>query len=347
MAGLGAVRHSFQRLTTRVRALAGGRKARKVERGEISSPELLRDLIRIIRTKHLDAIPRGEAEEKPPLVTVPAVQGTVVEAYRVEADGMIFFVPVPNIGQGKDEFFERVLRKRWYPLDMIHALLPFTHGGVMLDVGANIGTTSIPRAHLELFERIHAFEPEARNFACLAHAIAENGLSKRIRPWPNAVGAEARKASLLVSTGIARYHVSTEVDKEKRAAKGASFQDIELISLDGWAEAEMADAERVRFVKVDTQGFEFDVLSGASSLLARKRAVWQLEMSARQTRSAGRSFGDLLKLVEQRFDWFIDLRQPGQPVSTKEIAGALQYVVDGEVRYTDIVAFHGPSPALR
>jgi hypothetical protein len=88
----------------------------------------------------------------------------------VRTDGLAFFYP--NIGvQGVvDTLVEKISNGR-YPVDMISMLAPLAHGGVMLDIGANVGLTSIPRAVLHLFDHIHAFEPEPMNAACLKHAV--------------------------------------------------------------------------------------------------------------------------------------------------------------------------------
>lgn len=61
----------------------------------------------------------------------------------------------------------------------------FITGGsdkLLIDIGANIGTTSIPLALNNNISRIHAFEPDPNNFHLLEYNIHANNLGERIRP---------------------------------------------------------------------------------------------------------------------------------------------------------------------
>ncbi|HUB75834.1 MAG TPA: FkbM family methyltransferase, partial [Solirubrobacteraceae bacterium] len=53
-------------------------------------------------------------------------------------------------------------------------------GREVLEVGANIGTTTIPLVTLLGAARVHAFEPVARNFALLERNVELNGLGERV-----------------------------------------------------------------------------------------------------------------------------------------------------------------------
>lgn len=53
-----------------------------------------------------------------------------------------------------------------------HAL---ASGGALIDIGANVGLTSIPHAILGDFHPVIAVEPELRNFMCLEANARANG----------------------------------------------------------------------------------------------------------------------------------------------------------------------------
>lgn len=101
------------------------------------------------------------------------------KAVAVSLDGMKLFVPERASAEANDKLFDRTVQKREWPIDTVGSLMPFAHGEVMLDIGANIGTTSFPRAILGAFRHIHAFEPEPRNFACLARGTAATDVRYR------------------------------------------------------------------------------------------------------------------------------------------------------------------------
>lgn len=71
---------------------------------------------------------------------------------------------------------------RCVPLDELAASRQFAVGGVMLDIGAGFGQTSIPRALLGDFGRIHAAEGRGAWYRCLAANVAASRVGRVVRP---------------------------------------------------------------------------------------------------------------------------------------------------------------------
>lgn len=69
--------------------------------------------------------------------------------------------------------------------DTIAWLRNMQPGQTLLDIGANMGQYSLLAAQRGV--RVHAFEPEAQNFALLIRNIAINELGSLITPWPVAL----------------------------------------------------------------------------------------------------------------------------------------------------------------
>jgi FkbM family methyltransferase len=307
------------------------KKEKEDKNSKFSSERLIRNIIRL-------RVGAGEGEEI--LQNLGAKELTwshgSFNAQEIAIDGLHFFIPMLGKEPGVDVYSDR-LAVKGYPAALIADLLPFSAGGgIMLDIGGNVGITSVPRAALGLFSAVHAFEPDPLNFACLSAAITANRLGGTMKAWPCAVGAKSEKAKVIVSEGIARHRISTERNPVKAEMK---TRDCEIISLGDWFSANRLDLDSVRYVKVDTQGFEVNVLDGSVPLLAARRAVWQLEISPGLMQASGREFGELITIATTYFRHFMDIRRPDLGIRPiVQLAEALDYVVRREVNYTDLIA---------
>ncbi len=141
-------------------------------------------------------------------------------------------------------------------------LLKTTPGGNMLDVGANVGQTTLfmrrefPRAV------IHAFEPVPDTFAILRQKTQHiHGVNRH----EMAVGANegSTEFSYLPKADV-RNSLSTnrfEADPSARRAR------IAITTIDAFCSRE--NIEQVTLIKTDTEGFDADVLRGAKSMFSR------------------------------------------------------------------------------
>lgn len=140
--------------------------------------------------------------------------------------------------------------------------LSISENPVIFDVGANVGQTTFQ--FLETFKEpsIHAFEPG------LAFAQLSTGTAplKSVRINNFAIGAHDRtalfrdNAASVLSSFLPRGKDgwnSEETDRE-----------VEVRTIDSYA-AEFG-IEEIDILKSDTQGYELEVLRGASSMLARR-----------------------------------------------------------------------------
>jgi hypothetical protein len=113
--------------------------------------------------------------------------------------------------------------------------------------------------------------------------------------------------------------------------------------LDLWVERMGIDLSDVRFIKVDVQGSEVDVLRGASCALARRHIAWQIEVDLGTLATRGfNAKSDLYPLFQQNFTHFIDLNKERtngrvRPIGT--LSEALDYVSGGSDGRTDVVLF--------
>lgn len=140
-------------------------------------------------------------------------------------------------------------------------------GDVVWDIGANIGYYSRKfAAAAGLDGKVFAFEPFPETIARLRQETAQH---QTIHVVPLALGAEAGSVRMQVGgddIGATNKIVGGD------AAGGVT--EVEVIT--GDLLLERGDVEAPHIIKIDTEGFELDVLEGMAGLLAnpRVRAVF-------------------------------------------------------------------------
>ena len=157
--------------------------------------------------------------------------------------------------------------------------------GSMIDVGANIGNHSLYFS--KFFHKIYSFEPNPRTFALLQinASLAQNvvcynfGLSDR--------------------AGLAELHTSPSNSGTARIVSGRvdNSQTIELRTLDSIAELGECD---VRLIKIDVEGHELSVLTGAKRLIQKCRPIIIFEQNVTEFRHGSSDSIELLKELGYR-----------------------------------------------
>ena len=160
---------------------------------------------------------------------------------------------------------------RWYGrCEMKHKdfWLGEPRAGVILDVGANIGIFSV--LFSKLFDTVHAFEPIEESRAKMAKNLEANGCAN-VHLYPLAVGDKTGKYQDIVA---AKWEIEN-VDKV-----------FDFTTLDDWI---AANPMTVAAIKIDTDGYDYEVLRGAHDLLLRDRPVVVVELSAHAFSTRGQS----------------------------------------------------------
>jgi FkbM family methyltransferase len=139
---------------------------------------------------------------------------------------------------------------------------------VMLDVGANVGSYS--RKLLSHFPeaKVYAFEPLAKTYATLSRLTDEHG--DRFVPVNVGVGASPGSLELHYEEDASSHASFAAEASEVPYVRNTQKALIDVVTLDGFV-AERLVGETVDFVKIDTEGFEFEVLQGARNLVSRHR----------------------------------------------------------------------------
>ena len=119
----------------------------------------------------------------------------------------------------------------------------------MLDIGANIGLTSIPSVLLGDFQFVYAAEPDPANYECLVHNAVENNLHGRVFPDQAAIGNRDGETVLMRPKVIGGHRVLPEGHR----SKNRELVTVPCYTLDSWVQRFAIDLNEVAFVKIDTQ----------------------------------------------------------------------------------------------
>jgi FkbM family methyltransferase len=223
----------------------------------------------------------------------------------VNDDDLLFFVETKPSRIGRDIFVrgfrndKAILAKAVRRLHRRGPGLP--DEAVFVDVGANIGSSTIHALRRHGFARAVALEPSPENFQTLAVNIAANRLADRVDALQAAASDSEGRATLDLTWDTGMHRLA--------AAEVADTAEVETVTLDGLVERGVIDPARVGLVWIDAQGNEPAVLGGATKLLeagtplvvsikpARDRETW---LDTGLADRIGAYYANLLELRKRR-----------------------------------------------
>ena len=215
-------------------------------------------------------------------------------------------------------------------------------GGTLIDVGANVGTTTISALREHGFERAVSCEPEARNVRLLELNLVANGLRERVQVCPVAVGDSDRDVELLVARRYSGLHEVRPRGRPRPPWPDASHRvdSVQQTTLDALARRAY-DAASVTLLWLDVQGHEGHVLRGAGGLTERGVPV-VLELYPEALRRHG-GLGHLLEIARSRYTHFVPLRgqEPLEVVSTRRLAAVTRRLLAAG-GFTDVLLVRAP-----
>ncbi len=169
--------------------------------------------------------------------------------------------------------------------------------GTALDIGANIGQYGQALRASGFGGRIISCEPLSDAYPFLERRAANDPQWTTLN---TAVGTEAGEIEINVSENSYSSSILPMTDAHSLAAPGSSYVRVEKVALTTVAEiltSQGVDPRRT-LLKVDTQGYEGQVLDGAGATLKDFAAV-QLELSMVALYDGQPLFTDLLPRMEQ------------------------------------------------
>jgi FkbM family methyltransferase len=175
--------------------------------------------------------------------------------------------------------------KGTYQFKKYQRALPYVaNRGHTLDVGAHVGLWS--RVMALDFETVTAIEPMSDLRDCFVRNVPET-----VRLLPCAVGSKRGKARIgFPSDNSGNARVAEFEGKTFEQTEAPEV--VEVVTIDSLA------LPHIDFMKIDVEGFEFDVITGAEQTIRKHRPVMIVEQKPSQAERYGRGRWDAVKLLQ-------------------------------------------------
>jgi FkbM family methyltransferase len=173
-------------------------------------------------------------------------------------------------------------------IDLLAQHLPA--GGVLVDVGANVGRHTIKLARRVEGLTVLAFEPVRRTRATLCRNLERNGVADRVEVHGLALADADR--TLRITTG---FQAANFVVPDGAVAAPAGVEEVRARPLDDVLDER--GAAHVDAIKCDVEGAELAVLRGARRTLARDRPALLVEVDERWAARYGHRGADVAELL--------------------------------------------------
>lgn len=143
--------------------------------------------------------------------------------------------------------------------------------GIFIDIGAHIGKYSIFLS--KYFSKIIAIEPDKNNFNLLSKNVKTNRLENKILPFNIAILDKEKVVWFFeyedsVKSSIKSSENEMPINKYK----------VRSTSLDKLVEKLGIDTEKIRLIKIDVEGAEFEVIKGAVKTLKNSKPILLIEI---------------------------------------------------------------------
>ena len=200
-------------------------------------------------------------------------------------------------------------------------------GSTVLDIGANIGAHTIPLAGLVGQEgRVLAFEPTAFAFTKLERNIELNADAKKVvhayQCFLGAADAEDIPPEIYSSWPL------TEAGGLHPKHGGNSNSTTKAVGRSVDSVLAEHGNPRVHLIKLDVDGFECDVLAGASGMMRRDQPVFVMELAPYVLAERGKSLQELLTFFQPFGYRFYD--ETSERMLQSDANSLSEMIADGE-----------------
>lgn len=216
-------------------------------------------------------------------------------------------------------------------------------GRTFVDVGANIGTTTVSALLFHPLGRAVALEPEHENFVTLRLNLAANAVDDRAVAIPAAASSSVGTVELVVDpTSSGLHSVLPDDTLDERGVRKGTPTTVPSVTLDSLVDANVMGVDEVALVWIDAEHHEGSILSGATTLVEAGVPVlieWDPEGLAPRGEDAV-----IEEIARDHYTHFMDMR--GAPGAVRkleitpvgELAGYTHPVHSGEgTHFTELL----------
>jgi FkbM family methyltransferase len=176
---------------------------------------------------------------------------------------------------------------------------------VIVDVGANIGSTCIPLVRATGCRAL-AIEPVARSFRRLTANVTQNGLAERIRCVRAAVARDSRSVAMCLVPESSGASFVLRSESGRRAIAETLLEEVDARPLGDLLATAGFRTEEVALVWADVQGCEAEVIASGTALWSSGVPLWaEIEPSSLAEQGGVAEF---VRLAGEHFDRFVEAR---------------------------------------
>ncbi len=180
---------------------------------------------------------------------------------------------------------------------------------VVFDVGAHHGETIRLFLKKLKIEKIYSFEASPKNFEVLKRKISKNQINKKVEIFNLGLGDKISKNYInqvieSSSSTINQLNEGSKYFKKKKRILNVKEQDvfyhkipISILTLDSFVEKH--NVKNIDLLKIDTEGYEFNVLKGALKYSQRIKLIY-FEHHYDDMIVKNYKFGDIHKLLHDK-----------------------------------------------
>jgi FkbM family methyltransferase len=195
----------------------------------------------------------------------------------VEIENIHYIVNINDHSIARDLFVSRK-HMDYAKLELVMEILGLRELELLIDVGANIGTISIPALLNKRTRKVIAFEPHPENIKLLKTNLLLNGVGKQFTVYETAVGAKPNQILTLESSGYnyGDHRIRVDFEDENKSIEQPTtdkyFESsretlkVNSTNLDKFQN----DHCRNSLIWCDVQGFEGFVVAGAKEWIKNK-----------------------------------------------------------------------------
>jgi FkbM family methyltransferase len=217
---------------------------------------------------------------------IVAAQASLTMRYRLSGPFWVDYncIKLPFHGDGDlQELYYHLDGKEWFE----GGCRVFSHylpaGGVAIDIGANLGLVSgILSTVVGPMGQVHSFEPSPVSYRKLRETIDANGY-KNIQTYNVGCGTTDRSITLFCPDSSGNATMRPDAAMEQSAKKRYT---VSIVNLDAFLGSKL---DRVDFFKVDSEGFEDEIIGGAVGILTRFKPVIYIELSSQHLAASQRA----------------------------------------------------------
>lgn len=215
----------------------------------------------------------------------------------------------------RSDIFERIVIDGLYEPDLVRYCKQYLISDKdVLDIGANIGFYAVMFAKNIHGRRVLAVEPTRNALERLRKNIALNHVEDRVIVFEGAVSDKAGKVTMSVIPGKEEYSCVGVMEHPSIVKEQYVSEEVASITVDELVAQYDLDPG---FMKVDVEGGEHLVFSGAKKVLSTSRPVILSELSDFLLTKNGASSMDVINLIRQYDYDVLDPRNPNDAIGKK------------------------------